>query len=379
MKSLWFTSSIALNLVLGAFVLLGRSYPPTASGSEIPLPGDDGAPRSVSAEPSPSPALDLGESTPRFHWSQVESDDYRLYIANLRAIDVPELTIRDIIVADIGQLYDQRRADRRSHLQQNSSGSMTAPSLAQLDREEQEVLDILLGPGWDLDRMAVTVPNNSELSSLLSPELLAAARRIHETYQDLEEGVRERAGLFLLPADRDELLALGAARRAALIQTLGEDGYRDYEFHTSDLGRAVQDNPYFTWHDATEARDVFEVLLRFEEAQEVASRVPAQEADGWLAQAEAERNQALKIQFGDDRYVAYQRSLDFRYQQLQDMLVGRWGLDPGVAVAVYEAQHQFEASSSGWTASAGLVDSLPALLGEEAASAVGELLRTWAN
>src|SRR5437868_6638046 len=34
--------------------------------------------------------------TNQFHWSQIESSDYRAYIANLRAIGCPEPTIRDI-------------------------------------------------------------------------------------------------------------------------------------------------------------------------------------------------------------------------------------------------------------------------------------------
>ena len=38
---------------------------------------------------------------PEFHWSQVESTNYFAYIANLRSVGCPELTIRDIISADL--------------------------------------------------------------------------------------------------------------------------------------------------------------------------------------------------------------------------------------------------------------------------------------
>jgi hypothetical protein len=40
-----------------------------------------------------------------FHWSQVESDDYRQYLANLRAIGCPEPIVRDIIITDLHQQY----------------------------------------------------------------------------------------------------------------------------------------------------------------------------------------------------------------------------------------------------------------------------------
>ncbi|HEX3987884.1 MAG TPA: hypothetical protein VHZ30_00550, partial [Verrucomicrobiae bacterium] len=47
--------------------------------------------------------------TNTFNWSQVESTDYRQYIANLRSIGCPESTIKDIIMTDVMRLYAQRR------------------------------------------------------------------------------------------------------------------------------------------------------------------------------------------------------------------------------------------------------------------------------
>src|SRR4029077_16837798 len=45
-----------------------------------------------------------------FSWTQVESPDYPPYIANLREIDCPEQTIRDIIIADVNALFAKRIA-----------------------------------------------------------------------------------------------------------------------------------------------------------------------------------------------------------------------------------------------------------------------------
>src|SRR5688572_26983589 len=38
----------------------------------------------------------------------MESSDYHRYIANLRAIGCPEQTIRDIIIADVNKLFEER-------------------------------------------------------------------------------------------------------------------------------------------------------------------------------------------------------------------------------------------------------------------------------
>ena len=79
--------------------------------------------------PAPQAAPDLAHATPalpaakprtltqvitntvsqRFGWNSVESDDYKKYITNLRAIGCPEETIRDIIVADVNKLFEPRR------------------------------------------------------------------------------------------------------------------------------------------------------------------------------------------------------------------------------------------------------------------------------
>ena len=45
-----------------------------------------------------------------FSWRDVESPDFTTYIANLRGIGCPEQTIRDIIIADVNQLYSRKRA-----------------------------------------------------------------------------------------------------------------------------------------------------------------------------------------------------------------------------------------------------------------------------
>src|SRR5262245_47947756 len=50
--------------------------------------------RESSAPTAPSSGLN-------FSWSSVESSDYKQYIANLRAINCPEETIRDIVLADV--------------------------------------------------------------------------------------------------------------------------------------------------------------------------------------------------------------------------------------------------------------------------------------
>src|SRR5437867_8753611 len=46
--------------------------------------------------------------TNQMRWRQLESEDYKTYIARLRSIGCPEQTIRDIIIADLDKVLAPR-------------------------------------------------------------------------------------------------------------------------------------------------------------------------------------------------------------------------------------------------------------------------------
>ena len=57
------------------------------------------------SEPAPAPA-----AAAPFHWRTVESADYAVYAANLRAIGAPPVVVRDILLADLEKHFAERRA-----------------------------------------------------------------------------------------------------------------------------------------------------------------------------------------------------------------------------------------------------------------------------
>jgi len=104
--------------------------PVSAITPSVILPTEPACP-----SPTPSPAP--------FCWSQVEASDYPTYIANLRGIGCPEQTVRDIITADVGSLYAQKRMELQAR---GLSAMELARSMEQLQREQDGVLLRLLGP-----------------------------------------------------------------------------------------------------------------------------------------------------------------------------------------------------------------------------------------
>src|SRR6185369_17102568 len=73
-------------------------------------------------------------------WTTVESSDYKQYIANLRALGVPEEGIRALIIPDINQLYEPREAPLRAKLatdDQSPDRRRAAAANADLERLKQ--------------------------------------------------------------------------------------------------------------------------------------------------------------------------------------------------------------------------------------------------
>src|SRR6266511_3456190 len=113
MRSAILLVSLAANVALGVWLVGRPRTSEPASPAPLPAPSSvesTAAQKSFSAQKTssadgPVPLLDSG---PAFHWSQLESSDYKEYISRLRAFGVPEKTVRDIIYADVAKLYRPR-------------------------------------------------------------------------------------------------------------------------------------------------------------------------------------------------------------------------------------------------------------------------------
>lgn len=103
--------SAGLNVLLAAVLLRPTSSPttdPAASDSVQARAVGESAPAQSKATARTSSVV-TNTVVREISWQQVESPDYREYIANLRAIGCPEETIRDIINADVNKLYDEKK------------------------------------------------------------------------------------------------------------------------------------------------------------------------------------------------------------------------------------------------------------------------------
>jgi hypothetical protein len=159
--------SFAVNCLLLAVcgVLFWRGTEP---GPQALAPAADvEPPRLYPANPaapatSPAPAA--------FHWSQLESTDYRTYVANLRSIGCPEQTVRDIVTADLDSaVYAPKREQLRQRLAANGGGGAVLGRQsfeAKLRQEELRFVNALLGqPAEPETRMLADSSRSAQTSA----------------------------------------------------------------------------------------------------------------------------------------------------------------------------------------------------------------------
>lgn len=129
-------------------------------------------------------------------WRAVESEDYKNYIANLRAIGCPEKTIRDIIVADVNELYRHRfletfpatnrveywkPGDALAHLIDEEK----VAKLQEFGKEKRELITALLGSDYSGDVELTTVQTEifmERLLDFLTPEKRIAMKELEARY-----------------------------------------------------------------------------------------------------------------------------------------------------------------------------------------------------
>lgn len=182
--------SILLNLFLFITVVFLANEPAKTSTSSQP----------AAEEPAPTPTPAPRVETKSFRWSQLESTNYQTYVQNLRHIGCPEQTLRDIVVADVQQLY-QKRAEQLQQAHPDLQ-SLTPAETQQLAHEKAAVIAYLLGiavqtttPAQTASTTEASMPlawQNIDLSQLnLEPAQLEAITEARQNFLDLIGGTSQ--------------------------------------------------------------------------------------------------------------------------------------------------------------------------------------------
>lgn len=281
-----------------------------------------------------------------FTWQEVETADYAVYVENLRALGMPETTIRDIIVADVDQIYTQRQ--RADAAQQDMEWWRSTPSLEmqsnllaraeEIERERQALLAKLLGPDWAKDR-----PQSDEMPlGLAGPILSALPDEVKASVQEIAQRSRTRMTAYVAqaqalgqPPNPAEVARLRDETRQQLAAVLPAAALEEFLLRYSE--NANQLRRELNGFNATP--EEFRALFRAVDAidNSLAVRAAGNDADAQRARAvlEAQRLSAIRTALGPQRFAAYQTLTDPAYREAIT-LAEQVGGDGDTALALYE-------------------------------------------
>lgn len=316
--------SLGLNVALAGVFLLARAH--RTGPNAASLAGADGS---------------TGTSLVRtnvlirrqfFSWREVESPDYPTYIANLRDIGCPESTIRDIIVADVNQLYALKRATEVVTAEQQWWRAEPDPEvvkaaedkLAALEVERRSLLTRLLGPNWELtepDQIALQRPQTLALDG---PVLGLLPADVKQAVRQIAARQRQKTQAYLDAQQREgkapslaELARIRQDAREDLAKVLSPAQLEEFLLRFSENAQALRASlSQLKYFNATpeEFRSLFRATDQFD--QQIQLYYSGDDANSVQQRAalEQQREDAIKNSLGEKRYADYQRLQDPLYR-----------------------------------------------------------------
>ncbi|HWN95927.1 MAG TPA: hypothetical protein VNT99_12900 [Methylomirabilota bacterium] len=289
-----------------------------------------------------------------FSWRKVESDDYRAYIANLRAIGCPEETIRDIIIADVDKLYARKLAPLRKppaeftfwktgeSLSRYGQSPEYQKAQTEFGIEKSKLLKELLGADYQKE-MAKQYGWGETKDPLehLPQETRDKVAELNQKFALQQSEIHRKAKDRIDSATQDELRALKRQLRNDLAAVLSPADLFDFDVRTSDLARNMRYNELQAF-DASEE----EFRAIFKAKQDVDLLVPeqGQPNKAWLDKKK-EADVELKQTLGEDRYKEYQRAQDNDYQNLSRLAEAR-GLEQTAVDQIYQLKEEAQKAAA---------------------------------
>jgi len=318
--------SVGLNLLLLA-VALGPAKnhlatPPPSSSGTVPGPEGSLAPEAALSESNAA----ITNQAP-FRWAQLESEDFRIYIANLRAVHCPERIIYDLIFHDLERIYESKKASlpcpdlfwASGHVRE-AARQETEKNCRQMELEKRAVMRQLLGVWWSKEAWDFWYDEGwadvaETLAGFLTNEQVLEAVTIYFDMREASSQLGRKCELC--PQDeersRQETAYKSIANSFAEIMS-------PVEFEEMALRICLMDQDLvkdasqaeFRFLNGTELRDLVKLVNRFKPFFSKEFLGNEDQDEGSQAPFQSE----VKKFFGEDRFAAFERSQNAGYNEL---------------------------------------------------------------
>jgi hypothetical protein len=334
--------SLMCNLVLvAAFLVLRHGSTPGPAASAPAM--------SPAAIPATAPALSITKGTPVsvLPWRLIASTDYRQYVANLRAVGCPEWLVRDIIVAAIDDLYEQKSrtdpvyfAPWQGENQRRKAVRSRSAKLYALRQEKRELVKSVLGYEWE--NYGEEVWNQDLQTSLtlgfLPDDKATQMLSLKDKYAETAQKIREDANFILIDDDRAHLQSIYDAYESDLSQLLDSSEFDELQLRAQQSFLTANDIHFdgVTISDG-ELRELVRASKAFKDIAQ-SEFVPGHP----LSDAEqADKMTAFETQvknlLGSQRFADYLRAQDSSFREIF-AFSRQNNLPQSAAVQVYESR-----------------------------------------
>ncbi len=281
-------------------------------------------------------------------WSDLESTNYSIYIANLRGIGCPEETVRDIIVADVNQLFSARRHAEVTLPSQQwwraepdpEVAAAAQAKLAALDEERRLLLTQLLGPGWDSEGRHFEPPQpfpalDGPLLGTLSSETKAAVHSVEAARRAALRELNETAAREGRSPGARELAAIEQSARTKLAELLGPAELEEYSLRYSPQADRLREQLRNFEPTADEFRALFRATEPIE--SELAQLAEQTDAASVLRRRELEvrREAVVREALGQERFAYHQLTRQPGFLEARDTAL-KLGVGAAAVLPLYQ-------------------------------------------
>jgi hypothetical protein len=304
--------------------------------------------------PPAPPAIVIQTNT--FNWSQVESTDYRQYIANLRAIGCPEITIKDIIMTDVMRLYAQRRGqysvngrpfkfwetNEKRELKQ-AQAEERDQQLAQINKDLPAVLRELLGINYEREmaKYFMDTDEDNRRLAFLSEDKRAKLQALRNEF----DGKRELVSYYMTngaptPDDIEKLKKIDEEQNSALAGLLSPGELQQYELSESPTADHLRQQLIGFNPSEVEFRDMFQRQQAIDAAYAYQDLT-----DPSVRAAKAAEEQSMmgdvEARLSPDRAAVLEKTKDPDYQSVS-LLAERYDLPPETSQTIVDMRQAAE-------------------------------------
>lgn len=291
---------------------------------------------------------------PGFRWAQLETNDFRAYVANLRAVGCPERTVQHLLIAEIEETYSERIENEPPHPFWETASQRANRKQAlelrriELKREQRALLRELVGINYSSEAFEAW-RKEADVASLLGYLDDGKALQVMDTIEEAEgrgKAIRSQARGILIDEDEAKIQALVAETQQALASNLAPFEAEELNLRLMAL---IQGESFgrqgFIGTDLTgnEVRTLSQLAAGGKDPMEILIKMMVSESE--LPDVRKDPPEDFEVEarklLGDQRYAAYLRSGDEKFRDAHNIAMEQ-KLPPAAAETVYEVHRAAE-------------------------------------